>query len=353
VGSIVRKRILVFLLLFLILGPPRAVSAQDLPTETPSPAATADELILMTNLARTANGLQALTVNSIIMASAQWTAETMAASQMGGHLGGVRDRLMAAGYGGGQEAWATENVMSGDGLTAEGIVFFGWSDDTHSIPVKNPIYCDVGAGVARGSDGTVYYVLQAAYHNKRTCGPYIAPDGSLLPWAYTATAFYANPTVPGQTQVAVNMPPWIMPVKTVTPDAEGKLVHKVQMGQSLWSIAIGYGIKILDIQRLNGMPSDWETVYAGQDLVIPTSLTPYATQTVTPAPLVTTTPGQIGLVSGPVENATPSPPALQTPVTHMPADTDTVISLAIGGVGLIGLALIVFGMVTSRRRAAY
>jgi LysM repeat protein len=48
--------------------------------------------------------------------------------------------------------------------------------------------------------------------------------------------------------------------------------HKVQYGQSLWSIAIAYGTTIKNIQALNNLGED-STVYQGQELLILTGAT--------------------------------------------------------------------------------
>ena len=42
----------------------------------------------------------------------------------------------------------------------------------------------------------------------------------------------------------------IVPVKIATPDADGKIYHVVQAGQSFWSIAIAYQITIHDLESL-------------------------------------------------------------------------------------------------------
>ena len=44
-----------------------------------------------------------------------------------------------------------------------------------------------------------------------------------------------------------------MPVKIATPDADGKIYHKVLTGQSFWAIAVTYGITIQDIEIWNNL----------------------------------------------------------------------------------------------------
>ncbi len=63
--------------------------------------ANAYDLILAMNTLRVSYGLPALIEDPIVNAVAQWTAAIMAANNMSWHIGDVRGRLAAAGYGGG------------------------------------------------------------------------------------------------------------------------------------------------------------------------------------------------------------------------------------------------------------
>ena len=71
----------------------------------------------------------------------------------------------------------------------------------------------------------------------------------------------------------------ILPVKIATADAEGKVFHDVQAGQSFWSIAIAYQITIHDIEVWNNLSRN-TPLKAGQRLFIPGKDTAgYATPT--------------------------------------------------------------------------
>jgi peptidoglycan endopeptidase LytE len=70
-----------------------------------------------------------------------------------------------------------------------------------------------------------------------------------------------------------------MPVKIATADAEGKVYHVVQAGQSYWSIAITYQITIQDLETWNNISRD-TPLQSGQRLFIPGKDTKgYATPT--------------------------------------------------------------------------
>ena len=226
-----------------------------------SSGVTAFDLIIAMNTLRISNGLPELKEDPIIDAVAQSTAEIMAANQMSSHIGDVRGRLAAAGYGGGATVWATENFAVGSNYSIDEIMLI-WSDAAHMIPAVNPAYCNVGAGVAKSSNGRTYYILQAAYTSAKSCGEYKSPGGTT--------------TQPGGSTGVSQL---IVPVKIATPDADGRVFHEVKAGQSFWAIAIAYKITIRDLEIWNNLSRD-STLRIGQRLFIPGSNTKgYATPT--------------------------------------------------------------------------
>ncbi|UCD98741.1 MAG: LysM peptidoglycan-binding domain-containing protein [Chloroflexota bacterium] len=221
------------------------------------------ELILAMNTLRVSNGLPPLIEDPIINSVAQATAEIMAANYMSWHIGDVRGRIAAAGYGGGGTVWATENFAVGFNSSIDEVMQ-AWADPEHMRPAVNPAYCHVGAGVAQADDGRYYYILQAAYTSGKACGAYKPAPGDN----------------PGGGE---NQPPpvsqIIIPVKVATPDIDGRIYHTVKSGQSFWSIAIAYGITIRDLEIWNNLLRD-NGLVVGQKLFIPSSSTEgYATPT--------------------------------------------------------------------------
>jgi len=222
------------------------------------------ELIIAMNTLRVSNGLPALIEDPIVNAVAQSTAQIMAASNMSWHIGDVRGRIAAAGYGAGGTVWATENFAVGGAGTGIDSIMATWADPDHMRPAVNPAYCHVGAGVAQASNGRYYYILQAAYVSGQECGSATssATGGTLEPGAVP------NPV----SQL-------IVPVKIATPDENGEIYHVVQSGQSFWSIAIAYQITIADLETWNNLSRN-TPLQNGQRLFIPGENTAgYATPT--------------------------------------------------------------------------
>jgi LysM repeat protein len=113
-----------------------------------------------------------------------------------------------------------------------------------------------------------YYVLQAAYTADKSCGEYTSVGGPTTPQTGSTNGGRAG----GVSQL-------IVPVKIATADADGKIFHVVQAGQSLWSIAIAYKITIADLEKWNNLSRDAK-LQINQRLFIPSSNTAgYSTPT--------------------------------------------------------------------------
>lgn len=225
---------------------------------------TPSDLIALVNGIRTAYGLPALHVNSILMGTAQWTADEMVRTGIRDHLSyngypQPEDRMAAAGYGGGNAVYGTENWAGGyTSYITIGTIQEYWSDYWHMLPMTDANYIDIGAGVSVGSDGFAIYIVHAAYYAGGV--PYDTP----IPGE--------NTTEPIQ---------YVEPVVTATPNEDGTIIHRVEYGQTLFSIALSYGVSIDELKTLNNLSDN--TIYVGQDLIIriaPTAtITPSATAT--------------------------------------------------------------------------
>ncbi|HSN94178.1 MAG TPA: LysM peptidoglycan-binding domain-containing protein, partial [Anaerolineaceae bacterium] len=242
------------------------------------------DLIAMMNALRVGNGLAALIEDPIIDSVAQATAQIMADTNATWHIGDAPGRIQAAGYGGGEKVYATENFAMGGHQTIDNIMLI-WSDFDHMRPATGP-YCNVGAGVATAANGTTYYILQAAYVSGKTCGSYTS-GGTVNP--------VTGSTVDNNTGLSL-----IVPVKVAEPNADGNLIHKVQYGQSLWLIAVAYKTTVQELRIWNNLPESYQ-LQVGDELVIPWEGAK-GYQTPTPVGLIiTSTPDAEGNITHVVE----------------------------------------------------
>jgi LysM repeat protein/uncharacterized protein YkwD len=284
-GAVKRKLLILQIILSLLvtslsLPANRALALPRLNSEV-----TAYDLIVAMNSLRASNGLPALIEDPIIDAVASATAQTMAAGQMSWHIGDVSGRLQAAGYGGGAKVWGTENFAVG--FQSIDQIMLVWSDADHMLPAVIPAYCNVGAGTAKAGNGMTYYILQAAYTSGKSCGEYTSTTG-------TTNSKEGGTTYTGVSQI-------VMPVKIATPEADGRIFHVVQAGQSFWAIAIAYKITIKDLKTWNNLP-EGAILKTGQKLFIPGSNTAgYATPT-QPGTIQISTPDADGKITHVVQS---------------------------------------------------
>lgn len=218
---------------------------------------TAWDLISLVNGMRTANGLGALSVDSYVMACAQGTAETMAANNMTWHIGNTAGRISAYGYNNGNTCFATENFMMGGEGTSIASIQSAWSDSSHMIPMTNPSYTVIGAGVAEAANGMTYYIIQAAY-----------PAGGGRSSGKGSTSEISSNDPISSGDASANISQIIKEVTIATADSDGNTYHEVQDGQTLWTIAAAYDTSVEILQSWNNL-GESTALKLGQKLFIP------------------------------------------------------------------------------------
>jgi hypothetical protein len=100
----------------------------------------------------------------------------------------------------------------------------------------------------------------------------------------------------------------------MTPMPDGTIVHVVGYGQTLWAIAMAYGITVDQIRAWNNIPPDSNEIYAGQRLlVLPASLVtphpPAQTETTEPTSsdsVVVVAVVEPSITTGPTQTRTPT-----------------------------------------------
>jgi len=263
-------------------------------------------LIAAVNALRAANGLPAYTINPILMSVSQAHADYMAATQNVTHYdaNGLRpyQRGLAAGYplagdlslGG----FYSENIMAGNGLSVQGAVDAWQGDTPHLTTMLAPGLMEIGAGVSLVGD-YVYYDIDCA-----------RPTGSGQPQIYTPAKGVATDVPLDGT--AIFSPPLARTIIPSTPLSDGKLYHVVKPGETLWLIAITYGVKIADLRNLNSL-GETQAIVAGQKLLVKQAATLEATSastaTITSEPSFTPVPSWTPVPEPTVTATVPAPVA--------------------------------------------
>jgi LysM repeat protein len=334
-GSVLNKTLGLIVCLLIVFGfsPGSLVQAR--------PLASASDLIDAVNELRASNGLSTYQINYALMKAAQGQSDYQASIGEITHSGPgnnrPHDRAFAAGYGVGATFYISENVAGGTNLSAEGAVSMWQVDDPHLNTLLDPNYRDVGAGVAV-SNNFDYYTLDVAY---------IAGDANSSP----------TPTLqgtPGSTLPPTSVT-FVVPVKTSTPSEDGSIVHTVEYGQTLYSIAQAYKVSVTQLMTLNKISSG--TIYVGDKLLIQAAYTPTPTNlqtqrapTKTPGQQPSRTPSPSPVLASPTLGTTDSIPATPAPVPAAPSSVSKdPLLLAIIIIASAGLLMMVVGSLLKRK----
>ncbi len=244
------------------------------------------DMISLMNSWRSGYWTNALIEDAALDACAQATADEMNRIGAGGHLttyGYPAASVRCADYGfvgRVTENWAADSRMSIDLLASY------WSDYSHMLPATDQQYSYVGVGISGN-----YYVLHAGSGTSSN----------------TAVNSNTSPTqsADGSTPVIVNT---VIGFPTSTPDLDGTIWHVVKANDTLYTIAVNYGVTIDAIKVLNAMTSN--DIYVGNTLKIslkPTpTITPTRTATVT-MPTRTPTQTLMPTTPSPTRTLTPTP----------------------------------------------
>jgi LysM repeat protein len=227
---------------------------------------TPGQMITAVNNLRLSYGLPALAAHPILNQSAQSQADYMAATGQVTHSrpGGITytQQLLSLGFplagdlslGG----FRAENILQSNGPLFWNGVPPGWQDEAHMNTMLSQNFTHIGAGISQGANNSYYYAVDTA-----------AATGSGQMQSNAPAILTA---VPGGVDESAGISQFMVPVSVSTARPDGDVLHNVQYGQSLWSIAISYGTTIKDIQALNNLGEDL-IVYQGQELLVLKSAT--------------------------------------------------------------------------------
>ncbi|MCP4415654.1 MAG: LysM peptidoglycan-binding domain-containing protein, partial [Chloroflexi bacterium] len=270
--------IVALFLLSLLLGEPTAIEAQS-----------ASAIFQQVNQFRQNNGLIPFQYSNALAAAAQNQANYMAANTVfSSHIGAggstPQSRAAAAGYVG----RVSENIVGGTGMTAASGLNWWINSPVHYNTLITSRYQEAGTGFA-SNGSTNFYVLVVGQPSNAPPPPaaddspeplFITPitlaqpgeDGAIVHTVLEGQALWslaAHYTVPLSDLLLFNS---LAPDAVVQPGdqiiiqlAEGQLppptptpptMHTVLAGQSLWSIALQYNVKLGDILWLNSLPED-------------------------------------------------------------------------------------------------
>jgi len=302
---------------------------------TPQPvqaqAGTAWEMLAEINAYRAANGLAPMEENVYLNLAAQGHADWIAETGLGGHTGEggstATDRARAVGY---DVSYVTENWAEGYGLTVSACIYTKWSDAAHTDNMLDPNRKEFGAGVAVDSSGMTIYVVDFSNFDTNGAQPAstVSADTTATPSGPTAT--YA---------------PLIQPVVTATPGSDGTVIHIVQYGQTLWTIAEAYGISLADLLALNNLTED-SAIYPDEELLIVqgtgVTATPTPTEILTEEPTLTPLATMRPTTTQAAPTPTPTPEPRSNFLTNIFSGDTLWVGIGLVVVSLFGIGLLLY-----------
>ena len=261
-----------------------------------SPERSGYDVVAAVNGFRANLGLHTLQINGTLMAVAQAHSDYQAGIGSVTHIGpgGSRpkDRAAAAGYGGGASFFMSEIIYGGTGASVQTALNWWRNSPPHYEAMVSNVYTEAGAGVA-SAGGRNYYTMLLAHPT----------GGSFTPSSDDETG-------------EVESLPAVMPVVVASPMANGSIVHVVQIGQTLWTIAAVYEVDLNDLLAINNLPPS-AIIHPGDEILVKpgssttVSSTPSPSHTITHT--VSVTPPHRGTAVG--EVATPLPTNKVTRIT--------------------------------------
>lgn len=254
-----RRLLVVFTVLLLPIG---------LAARVPAASAQGDpgsQVIALVNGLRASYGLPALTPHPALNAAAQTQANWVIASGQWGHTGeggsSPQDRATAAGYSG----FVLENYVGGSNMSPQGAVDWWTNSPIHLRGMLATPHEHVGIGVVTGGRSNLYVLVVGRPVTARPA----AGSGGSGSGGSGAAEEEDEPEI-----VAV-------PVVRAEPRPDGSTVHQVQQGQTVWDLAMVYGVDLGELRALNNLgpsmvvhPGDEIMIQLGPGMVPPPTPTP-------------------------------------------------------------------------------
>jgi len=260
------SRILTFLVIIILLigiistNSEYTVRAQEAETTTPEQAfdspppspLTASDVINAVNALRLANGLNTLSIHPVLMEVASLQASALAATE--GMIGHQRpcgmtlgQQLLVMGFplwgDLSMDGYRSENWVTAE--TIEQVMSFWQGADLHLNTMISPHRSHIGAAVVLGDQ--YYVVLETALSTNTGQHQSTAYDILTgIPMTQTMCAGFASGDISD----------FVIPVAISTARPDGDVIHEVQYGQTLWTLADMYHVSIEQIKLLNGLVDD-------------------------------------------------------------------------------------------------
>ncbi len=191
----------------------------------------ASEIFSLVNEFRASVGLPTLTYSNALAAAAQRQANWMASAVKYSHTGDdgstPKSRATDAGYVG----FVVENIVGGTNMTPRQGLIWWQNSPIHYNTLVTTRYVEAGTGYATNGRQHMYVLVVGR------------PPG-------------ANEVVSGPSEDVSAAPLIVTPITLAEPGEDGSIVHVVRQGQALWTIAAYYEVNLDYLYLINGFSPD-------------------------------------------------------------------------------------------------
>ena len=233
--SIGSARTLYLLVLILTLG----LASRSHADAQADPASEEFQLI---NKYRTSLGLPPFQYNGVLASAAQRHANWMAANVIYSHTGeggsSPQSRAASAGFYG----YVVENIVGGSRMSPNQGLIWWQNSPVHLNTLISTRYYEAGTGFATNGSQNMY-VLVVGRPNEGNPPPAIRPSDS-----------------GGQPLI-------ITPIELAEPRADGSIVHELQQGQAMWTIAAYYDVALDYLYLINNLTID-DILHPGNEVTV-------------------------------------------------------------------------------------
>ncbi len=206
-------------------------------------AGPATEIFQLINNFRASQGLPPFQYNNALAAAAQGHANCMAQNIIYSHTGAggstPLSRATAAGYSG----YVVENIVGGWHMSPRQGLIWWQNSPVHYNTLVTSSYPQAGIGYAGNGTENMYVLLVG-----RPPGPY---ENTRPPGANAASA----------------APLIITPIELAEPREDGSIVHVIQQGQAMWTIAAYYDVDLAYLYLINGLTED-DVLHPGDEVTV-------------------------------------------------------------------------------------
>jgi uncharacterized protein YkwD len=230
---------IVFLIGLLLLSGPK-IGKESVEAAQAGPAA---EIFQLINNFRASQGLPPFQYNGTLASAAQNHASWMATNVIYSHTGAGGSspltRATAAGYSG----YVIENIVGGWSMSPRQGLIWWQNSPIHYNTLVTSSYPQAGIGFATNGQENMYVLVVG-----RPPGPY---ESARRP----------------QTNAAPAAPLIITPIELAEPGEDGSIVHVLQQGQALWTIAAYYDVDLAHLYLINDLNEE-DFLHPGDEVIV-------------------------------------------------------------------------------------